>query len=68
MDSSPPTLRIMARGIYRTVLPTGLRPCLSIHRRPLSSGVVTGLTDIVGVHRQNTGSTTGMVQPVFHST
>ena len=39
MDSSPPTLRIMARGIYRTVLPTGLRPCLPIYRRPLSSGV-----------------------------
>jgi hypothetical protein len=31
MDSSPSTLRIMACGIYRTVLPTGLRP--------LSSGV-----------------------------
>ena len=43
MDPSPPTLRIMARGIYRTVLPTGLRPRLRprlpIHRRPLSSGV-----------------------------
>ena len=39
MDLSPPTLRIMARGIYRTVLPTGLRPRLPIHRRPLSSGV-----------------------------
>ena len=39
MDLSPSTLRIMARGIYRTVLPTGLRPRLPIHRRPLSSGV-----------------------------
>jgi hypothetical protein len=39
MDPSPPTLRIMARGIYRTVLPAGLRPRLPIHRRPLSSGV-----------------------------
>jgi hypothetical protein len=39
MDSSPSTLRIMARGIYRVVLPTGLRPRLPIHRRPLSSGV-----------------------------
>jgi hypothetical protein len=39
MDSSPSTRRIMARGIYRTVLPTGLRPRLPIHRRPLSSGV-----------------------------
>jgi hypothetical protein len=41
MDPSPPTLRIMARGIYRTVLPASLRPRprLPIHRRPLSSGV-----------------------------
>jgi hypothetical protein len=39
MDLSPSTLRIMARGIYRTVLPTGLRPRLPIHRRPLNSGV-----------------------------
>jgi hypothetical protein len=39
MDPSPPTLRIMAHGIYRTVLPAGLRPRLPIHRRPLSSGV-----------------------------
>ena len=39
MDPSPPTLRIMARSIYRTVLPAGLRPRLPIHRRPLSSGV-----------------------------
>jgi hypothetical protein len=41
MDSSPSTLRIMARCIYRTALPTGLRPRprLPIHRRPLSSGV-----------------------------
>jgi hypothetical protein len=38
-DLSPSTLRIMARGIYRTVLPTGLRPRLPIYRRPLSSGV-----------------------------
>jgi hypothetical protein len=36
MDTSPSTLRIMARGIYRTVLPTGLRPRLPIHRRPQS--------------------------------
>jgi hypothetical protein len=41
MDLSPSTLRIMARGVYRTVLPTGLRPRLPIHRRPLSSGVYT---------------------------
>ena len=39
MDTSPSTLRIMARGIYRTVLPTGLRPRLPIHRRPQSLGV-----------------------------
>jgi len=43
MDSSPSTLRIMARGIYKTVIPTGLRPRprprLPIHRRPLSSGI-----------------------------
>jgi len=39
MDLSPSTLRIMARGIYRTVLPTGLRPRLPIDCRPLSSGV-----------------------------
>jgi hypothetical protein len=39
MDLSSSTLRIMARGIYRTVLPTGLRPRLPIHRRPLNSGV-----------------------------
>jgi hypothetical protein len=39
MDSSPSTLRIMARGICRTVLPTGLRPRLPIHRGPLSSAV-----------------------------
>src|SRR2546423_10740140 len=32
MDSSRSTLRIMARGIHRTVLPTGLRPHLPIHR------------------------------------
>jgi len=31
MDLSP-SLRIMARGIYRTVSPTGLRPRLLIHR------------------------------------
>jgi hypothetical protein len=37
MDSSPSTLRIMARGIYRTVLLTVLRPCLC--RRPLSLAV-----------------------------
>jgi hypothetical protein len=29
---------------------------------------VTELTDIAGVHRQNTRSTTEMVQPVFYST
>jgi hypothetical protein len=29
----------MARGLYTTVLPTGLRPRLLFHRRPLSSGV-----------------------------
>jgi hypothetical protein len=39
MDSSPSTLRIMARGIYGTVLPTALRLCLPVHHRPLSSGV-----------------------------
>jgi hypothetical protein len=39
MDSSPSTLRIMARGIYRTVSRTGLRHRLPIHRRPLSLGV-----------------------------
>jgi hypothetical protein len=39
IDSSPSTLRIMARGVYRTTLPTGLRPHLLIHRRHLSSGV-----------------------------
>jgi hypothetical protein len=39
MDSSPSTLHIMARGIYRTVLPTGFRPRLPVHRRSLSSGV-----------------------------
>ena len=41
MDSFPSTLHIMARGIYRTALPTGLRPRprLPIHRRPLSSSV-----------------------------
>ena len=39
MDFSPSTLRIMARGIYRAVLPTGLRPRLPIHHHPLSSGV-----------------------------
>jgi hypothetical protein len=49
MDSSASTLRIMARGIYRTALPTGLRPRprLPIHRRPVSSGVYSlsaGLT------------------------
>jgi hypothetical protein len=38
MDSSPSTLRIMARGTYRTVSLTGLRPRLPIHRRPLSLG------------------------------
>jgi hypothetical protein len=32
MDFSPSTLRIMARGIYRAVLPTGLRPRPAIHR------------------------------------
>jgi len=35
---------------------------------PSSNGNVMELTDIAGVHRQNTGSTTEMVQPVFHST
>jgi len=39
MDSSLSTLRVMARGIYRTVLPTGLGPRIPIHRRSLSSGV-----------------------------
>jgi len=39
MDLSPSTLCIMARGIYRAVSPTGLRPRLPLHRRPLSSGV-----------------------------
>jgi hypothetical protein len=39
IDSSPSTLRIMARGIYRTMLPTGLHPRLPIHRHPLNSGV-----------------------------
>jgi hypothetical protein len=43
MDFSPSTLRIMARGIYRAVLPTGLRLRLRlrlpIHHHPLSSGV-----------------------------
>jgi hypothetical protein len=39
MDPSPSTLRVMTRGIYRTVLPTGLRPPLPVHHRPLSSGV-----------------------------
>jgi hypothetical protein len=39
MDSSLSTLRIMARSIYRTMLPTGLRPRLPIYRRSLSLGV-----------------------------
>jgi hypothetical protein len=39
MDLSPSTLRITARGIYRAVSPTGLRPRLPLHRRPPSSGV-----------------------------
>ena len=34
MDLSLSTLRIMARGIYRTVLPTGLRPGLPIPSSP----------------------------------
>jgi hypothetical protein len=39
IDSSPSTVRIMARGIYRTVSLTALRPCLPVHHRPLGSGV-----------------------------
>jgi hypothetical protein len=34
MNLSPFTLHIMARGIYRTVLPTGLRPRLPIPSSP----------------------------------
>jgi hypothetical protein len=47
MAFSRPTLRVMARGIYGTLSPTGLRPCLP--RRPplvvvlLSSSFVVGL-------------------------
>src|SRR5436305_8519295 len=33
MDFSRSTLRIMARGIHRAVLPTGLRPHLPFHHR-----------------------------------
>jgi hypothetical protein len=39
IDSSPSTLRVVARGKYRTVLPTAIRRCLPLHRRPFSSGV-----------------------------
>jgi hypothetical protein len=34
MDPSLSTLRIMARGIYSTVLPTALRPCLPCPSSP----------------------------------
>jgi hypothetical protein len=36
MDLSPSTLRIMARGIYRAMSPTGLRPRPLIHHHHLS--------------------------------
>jgi len=51
---SPSTLRITARGIYRTVLPTGLRPRLPVHRRPLSSGLYPPFSRTQALSRERT--------------
>jgi hypothetical protein len=45
-----------------------LTDALEPRRRLLKCVPVTELTDIAGVHRQNTSSTIEMVQPVLYNT
>jgi hypothetical protein len=56
---------INSRSYLRCSLPVRVT-CPESPRDKLTQ-YVTGLTGIAGVYRQNTGSTTEMVQPVFHS-
>ena len=54
MDSSPSTLRIMARGTYRTVIPTGLHPGPATHLPPKSGVYALSAGPRPGVMKRTT--------------